>query len=397
MKAHTRAIASLALLLCAGAATAQDHDADWRRSEAPLLTDHVQLTFPDQFAKAGEAYFDPSTRWIIFQAVERPADGEEPSPHYTMYVARLEKDARGTITGIDEPEQVSAPNSANTCGFFDPTSPHSIIFGSTITEPKAPDKAGYQRGTSKYVWAFPTEMEVCRRAVPSIAKELGLKVLIPVDATIAKPVFERPGGYDAECGYSPDARFIVFASIDPETADSDLWVWDAHTNTQTPLVAEEGYDGGPFFSPDGKRICYRSDRRGNDLLQLFVADLAFDDSGAITGIKAEHQLTDDTNVNWAPFWHPSGDFLVFATSRMGHHNYEVFSIDVPPNGAPGGRAVDNRASKRVTHASGFDGLPVFSNDGQWMMWTSQRGEKLPDEHRPSSQIWVARVVSTQPE
>ena len=41
------------------------------------------------------------------------------------------------------------------------------------------------------------------------------------------------------------------------------------------IVQAKGYDGGPFFSPDGKRICYRSDRHGDNMLQIFVADLAF--------------------------------------------------------------------------------------------------------------------------
>jgi len=63
----------------------------------------------------------------------------------------------------------------------------------------------------------------------------------------------------------------------------------------------KGYDGGPFFVPDGKRIVYRSDRKGNDLLQIFVADLKFDAKGDITGITNERQLTDDANVNWGPY------------------------------------------------------------------------------------------------
>ena len=35
-------------------------------------------------------------------------------------------------------------------------------------------------------------------------------------------------------------------------------------------MAADGYDGGPFFSPDEKMICYRSDRQLNDLLQIYV-------------------------------------------------------------------------------------------------------------------------------
>ena len=45
---------------------------------------------------------------------------------------------------------------------------------------------------------------------------------------------------------------------------------------------------------------------------------------------------------------------------------------------------------------GFDGLPVFSDCGTSMIWTSQRGPKVEGEERPSSQVWVARVVDTAP-
>ncbi len=403
----------------------------WRGAEFPMLTRHVQLTHPHRFAKAGEAYFNPDVTWIIFQAVPRPPEGEEPDPHYSMYVAKLTRDEAGEIDGIEDPIRISPPGSANTCGFFHPSLPHAVIFGSTIRPPTDEAPAGYQRDTSKYAWKFPTEMEVCSRIVPALAQDKGLKILIPNERLMPDPVFERPGGYDAECAYSPDGRHIVFSSHDPETNNADLFVHDTATGTTTRVVAAPGYDGGPFFSPDGTRICYRSDRVGNELLQIYVADLTFDAVGTVTGISREYQLTDDRHVNWAPYWHPSGEHLVFATSRQGHRNYEVYSIEVPPTGfapppdpdrtleRPGEPASDVEpvpttrsagnlpvptvdcagvvGSKRITHAPGFDGLPVFSPDGAYMMWTSQRGLSLPKEARASSQIWIARAKYTAPE
>jgi TolB protein len=408
---------------------------DWQAEEQGLLSDHVMLTDPERFSRAGEAYFNPDLTWIIFQATERPPAGEEPSPHYNMYVAKLLKDDRGTITGIEEPIQISKPGSANTCGFFDPARPGHVIFGSTLTPPSAVQEAGYQRGESRYAWAFPAQMEVCETFLPQVfalgfARTFtqGLTADVWDDFTntsvqpalgardwdaaeLSKPLFERPNGYDAECAFSPDGRHIVFSSIDPDTQDADLWVWDRATGKQTIIVEAEGYDGGPFFSPCGTRICYRSDRVGNDLLQIYVADLAFDDDGAITGIAAEYQLTDNEHVNWAPFWHPSGEHLAYATSQIAHWNYEVFAVEVPPIGAAGNdggnvvaRGPNNAGGlfegdvelKRVTHANGFDGLPVYADDGSYMMWTSQRGPKLDNEQRPSSQVWVARVGTTAP-
>ena len=125
-----------------------------------------------------------------------------------------------------------------------------------------------------------------------------------------------------------------------------------------------GYDGGPFFSPDAKRICYRSDRNNDNVLQIFIADLVFDKDGGVTGIANERRLTSGKDVVcWCPFFRPDGKTLVYGTSEIGHGNYEVFEIDI----ASGQR-------RRVTEAQGADVLPVFSPDGKWMLWTGQRND-----------------------
>jgi Tol biopolymer transport system component len=161
--------------------------------------------------------------------------------------------------------------------------------------------------------------------------------------------------------------------------DADLWIYDHQTKEPTLLVEADGYDGGPFFSPDDKWICYRSDRRGDNQLQLFAAELAFDESGRPTGIVREVALTDNKDVNWAPYWHPSGEYWIFTSSAYSHLNYEVLAIEFAPD-----KPLDKLKTFRVTDANGFDGLSVFSPDGRHMMWTSQRGAGA------SSQLWIAR-------
>src|SRR5690606_18841641 len=125
--------------------------------------------------------------------------------------------------------------------------------------------------------------------------------------------------------------------------------------------------------------------------QIFIAALDFNDDGVPVGIKSEHQLTDNSHVNWAPYWHPSGEYLVYASSEAGHHNYEVFAVEVAPGKEP--RTIRTR---RITQASGADVLPVFSDDGSLMMWTAQRGPAAEGEGRPSSQIWIAEVAPDGP-
>lgn len=396
MRHTTRPIHALLLAAMLAGPAFADAD-DWRSAESGILTDHVQLTHRERFVKAGEAYFNRDGRWIIFQAVPVPEDDDEPDTDYSMYVAKVKRDANGAITGLEEPILISEKGSANTCGFFSPVQPDVVIFGSTIVPPERGDQPGYQRGTGRYRWAFPPEMQVCWRIVPEIHIDMQLSNATTWSPRVlhAQPIFDHPGGYAAECAFSPDGRFIVYAAIDEDEIHADLWVYDTTTKSKLKIVEAPGYDGGPFFSPDGKRICYRSDRDGNNLLQLFVADLAFDNAGAITGIEAEHQLTDNRHVNWAPFWDPTGTFLVYASSEVGHDNYEVFAIDLTPD-IPPDVPPEERRRKRITHAAGFDGLPVFSPGGQYLMWTSQRGGTIEGEERPSSQVWAARVLDIKP-
>src|SRR5688572_25196207 len=73
---------------------------DWRTAEAGTLQGHVQLTFADRFVKAGEAYFSHDDRRIVFQAVEKLADGSEPPPHYAMYVADVVRNEEGGIESL---------------------------------------------------------------------------------------------------------------------------------------------------------------------------------------------------------------------------------------------------------------------------------------------------------
>jgi len=92
------------------------------------------------------------------------------------------------------------------------------------------------------------------------------------------------------------------------------------------------------------------------------------------GAADERAVTNEPGVlNWGPYWHPDSQHLIYATSRHGHDNYELYLI-----------RADGTHAVRITDSPGFDGLPVFSPDGKYLMWTSKRS---PDH---TSQIFIAR-------
>ena len=306
--------------------------------ESEILTNIRQLTNPATgLAKAGEAYFSADGLTVIFQAVPK---GEK---HYQIYTISAEPG--GT------PKMVSTGRGACTCGYFRPDG-KKIIFASSHTDPRIEDPSieipmpGYKREGSRYQWDFNPFMEIYQANL---------------DGSDLTSLTNKQG-YDAEGGYSRDGRMIAFAS----NRDGHMNIYTMRadgSNVRQITHAKNSYNGGPFFSPDGKRIIFRADRQKRDYLQLYVVNA--------DGTN-EVQLTDNEHVNWAPYWHPNGKCILYTTSEHGHRNYEVYLMDV-----------ETRATHRITNSPRFDGLPVFSNDGKKMMWTSQRGPG------GSSQVFIA--------
>src|SRR5206468_1545603 len=85
------------------------------------------------------------------------------------------------------------------------------------------------------------------------------------------------------------------------------------------------------------------------------------------------RLTDFKAMSWAPYFHPSGQYVIFTSNKLGFSNFELYLVD----------AAGEHEPVRVTFTDGFDGLPVFSPDGKQLCWTSGR---TPDG---KSQLFLA--------
>jgi TolB protein len=320
------------------------------RLEASHLTNIRQVT--TGLARAGEGYFSPDGRSIIFQAVPHvpPSIFHHPRPDedgYQIYLGPLKEDARLKM--------VSTGKGRCTCPYFHPSG-ESILFASTHLSPSTeaePSKGPAYSRTARYRWEFPETMDI---------------FTADLDGKNLKRLTET-SGYDAEASYSPDGSQIVFTSF--RDGDGEIYIMDSTGKNARRITNAKGYDGGPFFSPDGRRIIYRSDRKGNDLLQVYVNN---------TEGTAERALTQNEFVNWGPYWHPDGTHIIYATSKHGHANYELYVMNV-----------DTGAEERITYHDGFDGLPVFSPDGKRLMWTSSG--RTADR---KSQLFIADFTLDRP-
>ena len=333
----------LALLIVAAIVTPLAPQELPQSQEREFLTRIRRLTVEGR--RAGEGYWSPDGKRIVFQSEREPGN-----PFYQIYVLDL---ASG------ETKRISPGVGKTTCAFFRPGN-DEILFASTHADPQSKalqDEEEAVRASGKerrYSWDYDREMDIYAYHEKT--------------ATLRRLTTAR--GYDAEGSYSPDGQWIVFTSMRDgynrqlgetekhhlETDPSyfgEIYIMRADGSGQTRLTNVPGYDGGPFFTHDGSRIVWRR----------------FDEKGLIADVwtmkpdgSDARQITDFGAMSWAPYEHPSGEYIIFASNKLGFENFELFIVD----------AQGTKEPARVTYSDGFDGLPVPSPDGKMLAWTSSR-------------------------
>ncbi len=312
-------------------------------NEAAYLSGVRQLTFEGK--RSGEGYFSADGKKMIFQS-----ERESGNPFYQIYLLDLES---------GDTERVSPGVGKTTCAWIHPDG-RRVLFASTHLDPEAKAKQDAElkeRESSrvrKYSWDYDETFEIFEFDF----RTKGLKQLT------------HELGYDAEGCWSPDGSKIVFASnraaysakLSPADEERlkidkqyfmDLYLMDADGSNVKRLTDVPGYDGGPFFSADGRKICWRRFSEKGDTAEIYTMNADGSEPRQITRVGA---------MSWAPYFHPSGDYLIFTNNTQGFQNFELFIVDAQGKHEP----------VRVTYTDGFDGLPVFSPDGKTLAWTSGR-------------------------
>ena len=308
-----------------------------------------QLTFGGQNA---EAYFSASGKQIILQRTESDSAGCDQE-----YVINTDG------TGL---HRVSSGKGRTTCGYFFARD-RKIFYASTEHAAAAcPPRPDYSKG---YVWAL-YDYDIY------VADSSGAR---------ARRITHNPR-YDAEGTLSPDGRTIVFTSL--RDGDLDIYTMRVDGTHLRRLTHTLGYDGGPFFSPDGKQIVYRAWHPATaadsaDYRALLAQDLVRPVRMDIWVMNADgsnqHRVTDLGGASFAPYFHPDGKRIIFASNYKNprSRNFDLYLVNA-----------DGSRLEQITTSPEFDAFPMFSPDGKQLVWASNRHGKVQGETDIFIADWV---------
>lgn len=317
------------------------------RKDEPHLADLRRLTFGGDNA---EAYWGPDGKTLSFQRTP-PGGGCD-----AQYLFDLDT---GAVT------LASSGKGRTTCGYLDYPKAGGLIYATTeAAGPNCPAKPDYSQG---YVWAIYRDFDIVRRDANG-----------KVSTLLASP------GYDAEATQCFQDGRILYTST--RNGDLDLYVANADGSGIRQLTDTAGYDGGAFFTPDCKQIVWRASRPSGQALVDYQSLLQ---QGLVRPTELEifvmdadgrnrRQLTHHGVGSFAPYPTPDGRGVIYS-SNVGANPREFDLWFV---------AWDGR-EQRITSAPGFDGFPMFSPDGKWLVFASNRANQ---EGQRDTDLYIARWI-----
>jgi TolB protein len=316
-----------------------------------------QLTFGGENA---EAYFSFDGQRIIFQSTRDPYKCDQ--------IFTMNRDGSNQ-------KLISTGKGRTTCGYFTPDGKRVIYASTHLGGPDCPPPADRSEG---YVWAIYRAYDIFSAKVDGT----DLKRLTTTD------------GYDAEGTISTDGKKIVFTSA----RDGDLEIYDMNIDgtDQRRLTNELGYDGGAWHSQDGQYIVWRASRpkTPEEITQyknLFAKNLVMPTKLEIMLMRADgsdkRQLTHNGAANFAPYFHPNGRQVIFASNMNNPNprspNFDLYLVNR-----------DGSGLQQITFDEGFDGFPMFTNDGKHLIWGSNRHGKTEGETNVFIADWIDKAGSS---
>ena len=123
-----------------------------------------------------------------------------------------------------------------------------------------------------------------------------------------EPVF-RNGSSKYLTDWSRDGRYLLFNSIPPGGASSDVWAYSLAERRAGPVVETVHSEGYASLSPNGLWLAYQSDESGRD--EVYVQEFA----GISAGTKRRWQIS--TGGGRLPRWRADGGELFFLSGPGG--------------------------------------------------------------------------------
>ena len=301
-----------------------------------------QLTFGGDNAEAYWSYDDAK---LVFQATNPKWGGQCDQIYYFHW--------QSDDIINNKPIQVSTGLGRTTCSYFLPGDT-LILYASTHAGDDNCPPRPEPRSDGKYVWPIYQDFDI-------YVSDLKGNV---VNRLTAEP------GYDAEATVSPLGDKIVFTSL--RTGDLELFTMNLDGSDVHQVTHELGYDGGAFFSPDGSQLIFRASRPATpeaikEYQQLLAEGLVMPTEMELFICNVDgsesRQLTDLGKANWCPFFHPSGNKVIFASNHTSERGFpfNLYMIKI-----------DGSGLEQITSDGIFDAFPVFSNNGKYLVFSSNR-------------------------
>jgi len=147
---------------------------------------------------------------------------------------------------------------------------------------------------------------------------------------------------------APDGRRA--AVLISQAVAADLWLVDLERGLPTRLTSSEAGEASPVWSPDGRRLAFRSSRVQNVAFDLYWKDV--DGTGEETPIvpKLTPGLPND--------WSPDGNFILF-TRAPDANIVDIFAL-----------SVEQKQVQPVLQTRFAESAARLSADGRWMAYIS---------------------------
>lgn len=291
------------------------------------------------------------------------------------------------ITGRDGVlRPISNGSGVTTCSFFMPNDDEVLYASTQATHASCPD---FRRVKGEaYTWPIWPEYDIYVAGVGDASE---------------RPLIQGYG-YDAEATVSPQGDRIVFTST--RSGDLELWTCDLEGKNLVQVTDVLGYDGGAFFSNDGRLLVFRATAwtKGNErieqanYLEEFQRWRVKPNDMEIFTIRpdgtARQQVTHLGGASFAPNFTPDDQQIIFASN---HHsepdengfklNFDLFLCDL-----------DGSNLAQVTHydeglGKKFDSFPMFSHDGKYVAFSSNRGKGVQGE----TNVFIAEWADSAPD